>query len=171
MAGHFFRPHVEWAMLKTRIPPPIYALLTAWGMWLLHHHMPILQCWNFPWRHLAWIPVGGGLILDGWSVWLFFQHRTTVNPMKPANARSLVTGGFYQYTRNPMYLGLLLLLFGWAIWLGSLSPYFLLPLFVMLLNELQIKPEENALTSYFCEEYIRYKSRVGRWFGRRGDVR
>jgi protein-S-isoprenylcysteine O-methyltransferase Ste14 len=154
-------------MLKTRIPPPVYALLSAWTMWRLHLSFPVMQLWGAEWGRIGWVIGLAGLLLDGWSVVLFLQSRTTVNPMRPDRARHLVISGFYRFSRNPMYLGLLLQLSGWAVWLGSVSPFAILPLFVGVLTEMQIKPEENMLTISFGEEYKEYRRHVHRWFGRK----
>ncbi|MEE9302341.1 MAG: isoprenylcysteine carboxylmethyltransferase family protein, partial [Thiotrichaceae bacterium] len=79
------------------------------------------------------------------------------------NASHLVTSGMYRYTRNPMYVGLAILLTGWAIYLGSASPFLLIPLFVFVLTIQQIKPEEVILEEKFGQEYINYKNSVRRW--------
>jgi protein-S-isoprenylcysteine O-methyltransferase Ste14 len=93
----------------------------------------------------------------------FWRARTTVNPINPAATSSLVIGGIYSLTRNPMYLGFLLALVGWATVLSNALAYLLLPAFIFYMNSFQIKPEERALASLFGEEFITYKSRVRRW--------
>ena len=110
---------------------------------------------------LALAAAGGALALAG--VWAFARSRTTVNPLAPQRARALVTGGVYRYTRNPMYLGMLLALAGWAVWLGNAAALLALPLFVAVLNTLQIRPEEAALRARFGADYARYAQRVRRW--------
>lgn len=150
-------------MLQTRIPPPIYALVAGLGMWLLDAYLPLLEVLSSPWNRL-----GLGVILiaglaDLWSLGLFFRARTTPNPMQPQRSSSLVTEGLYGYTRNPMYVGLLLMLCGWAIYLGSLSPLLMLPLFVWVINHQQIFPEEAVLSEKFGDSYQRYRQSVPRW--------
>ena len=71
--------------------------------------------------------------------------------------------GIYKHTRNPMYLGFLLLLLGWATFLSNLAPFALLPAFVLYMNYFQIRPEERALDSLFAQEYQAYRARVRRW--------
>lgn len=83
--------------------------------------------------------------------------------MKPDSASALVTGGIYKITRNPMYLGFLLILLGWTVFLSNLFAYALLPVFVIYMNRFQIVPEENALDTLFGNEYRFYKSKVRRW--------
>lgn len=154
-------------ILHTKIPPPIYALLVAAGMYWVDRHFPLLELF----RQRGWIPglVLGipGLMLDLWALGRFFKARTTALPTHPHKSTHLVVSGPYRFTRNPMYLGLALQLAGWACWLGSLSPWLLLPVFVLLINEMQIKPEEHALSLIFGDDYQRYCDTVPRWLGRR----
>ncbi len=86
-----------------------------------------------------------------------------MNPTKPSATSSLVTGGVFRLTRNPMYLSLLLYLLAWAAYLSNWLAALLVPLFVVYITELQIKPEERALSALFGAEYASYKARVRRW--------
>jgi protein-S-isoprenylcysteine O-methyltransferase Ste14 len=96
----------------------------------------------------------------------FRRARTTVNPLKPDTATSLVTTGVFAYSRNPMYLGLALILAGWAIWLGALTPWLMLPVFTTAITVLQILPEERALANLFGQDFATYRRTTDRWFGR-----
>jgi protein-S-isoprenylcysteine O-methyltransferase Ste14 len=153
-------------MLKTRIPPPLYALLAAYTMYWLDHHLPGLRLNLGPWAWLGWLLIAAGIALDGVAIAGFVRARTTVNPLRPETARQLVVTGPYRFSRNPMYLGLLLCLGGWAVLLGSLSPPFVLIVFARLIVVLQIRPEEALLESRFGQSYRDYCSSVGRWLGR-----
>ncbi len=104
-----------------------------------------------------------GLILDTVSVIAFFKARTTVNPMRPERSEALVVGGFYRISRNPMYLGMLLILSGYALYLGEGVNVVCLALFVLALNTLQIEPEERVLQQRFGQSYVDYCQRVRRW--------
>ena len=104
-----------------------------------------------------------GLILDAVSVIAFFKARTTVNPMRPERSEALVVGGFYRISRNPMYLGMLLILSGYALYLGEGVNVVCLALFVLALNTLQIEPEERVLQQRFGQSYVDYCQRVRRW--------
>ena len=84
--------------------------------------------------------------------------------MKPGAATHLVTTGLYRYSRNPMYMGMLVMLVGWWVWLGSVTPILLLPAFIIILTKMQIEPEEQALEAHFGEQYLAYKRQVSRWF-------
>lgn len=150
-------------MLKTKVPPPVYMLIMAGMMWQLDQFLPLYHWLNSPWNKLGLIIIGMAVLLDIWSLLLFFRAKTTPNPMKPSNTSHLVTSGLYRYSRNPMYLGLLVMLIGWALYLGSLSPLLILPLFVWLLNKQQIEPEETILLDKFGQEYRDYQQRVRRW--------
>ena len=83
--------------------------------------------------------------------------------MKPDSTSSLVISGIYKYTRNPMYLGFVLVLLGWAAFLSNLAALALLPAFVLYINRFQIIPEEHVLTSLFPDAYPAYRARVRRW--------
>src|SRR6202035_1479507 len=117
---------------------------------------------------LGALPVAIGLAIAVAAVRRFRHARTTVNPVDPSKATQLVTDGVFRISRNPMYLGLALLLMGWAIWLHSVSPWVILPLFVFLITRVQIIPEEHALEHLFGTDYLTYRRSVGRWIGRRG---
>jgi len=93
----------------------------------------------------------------------FRQARTTVNPMKPDTTSSLVVSGIYRWTRNPMYLGFLLVLLGWALFLSNALAFVLLPAVIFYMDRFQIEPEERALHSLFGQQFVIYTSRVRRW--------
>ena len=150
-------------MLKLRIPPPVYALSTAGLMWLLDSYCPIAHLFQNPWNLLGWVFIVIGVIIDLWSVGLFWKAKTTVNPMKPDDSKNIVESGMYRYSRNPMYLGMLCILTGWGVLLGSLSPLLGLPLFIMIITRQQIIPEEKTLSNKFGQVYLDYKHRVRRW--------
>lgn len=119
---------------------------------------------DFPGRAmLAAVIAGAGLLIDLVSVAAFIRAKTTVNPLAPSRANALVVGGLYRFSRNPMYLGMLMILLGWAVYLAQ--PLALLPVaaFVVLIEVMQIRPEEKALEEKFGEDYRSYKKRVRRW--------
>ena len=105
--------------------------------------------------------LGGGVSLAGAIG--FRRAKTTVNPHRPENTSALVTTGIYRFTRNPMYVGVLLVLVGWAVYL-SVPWTFAGPLaFFLYIDRFQIAPEERVLSSMFAEEYADYKATVRRW--------
>ncbi len=93
----------------------------------------------------------------------FNQHQTTINPIEPAKATSLVTSGVYQLTRNPMYLGMLLVLLGWADLLDNFLAYSGALSFFLYISAFQIKPEEEVMKGKFSQEFSQYCSQVRRW--------
>jgi protein-S-isoprenylcysteine O-methyltransferase Ste14 len=93
----------------------------------------------------------------------FRRARTTISPVKASAASSLVTTGVYRFTRNPMYLGLLLTLLAWAAFLFNPVALLFVPIFVLYINRFQIKPEERTLSALFGGEYGAYQERVRRW--------
>ena len=110
---------------------------------------------------LAVLALGVGISALG--VMAFRSANTTVDPRTPHQSSSLVQNGVYRYTRNPMYLGFLLILVAWGFYLGSVFAGLLLPVFVLYMNRFQIKPEECHMRVLFGEAYSRYRSEVRRW--------
>jgi len=97
------------------------------------------------------------------GVYEFRRAQTTVNPVKVETASTVVDSGIFAYTRNPMYLGLFLLLFGFAYWQQNLISIAFSFTFILYMNRFQILPEERALESLFGASYIDYKQKVRRW--------
>lgn len=93
----------------------------------------------------------------------FQRAKTTVNPLHPERATAVVTGGIYRFTRNPMYVGIALVLVGWFVVVGGLSAIAGLPLFAWYITRFQVVPEERALSSKFGAEYADYLQSVRRW--------
>jgi len=150
-------------LLHLTIPPPVVGLVSALAMYLLDQFTPSLTSDFTAAKYAAYLFFLAGLAIEGWSVWLFFRAKTTVNPLKPENSKVLVVTGMYKYTRNPMYLGMLLLLIGWLLWVGNPVGLTMLVFFVWYLTQFQIKPEERALTELFERQYTDYMHKVRRW--------
>jgi protein-S-isoprenylcysteine O-methyltransferase Ste14 len=149
--------------LELKIPPPAVAALVAAIMWGISLITPLLEVALFTRVSAAIIfaLAGSGFSLAG--VISFRRAKTTVNPMKPETATSLVSTGIYRVTRNPMYVGLLLVLIAWAAYLTS-AWALLGPLgFVLYISRFQIAPEERVLSTLFGAEYTAYQSKVRRW--------
>lgn len=149
--------------MKHRIPPPVIGLASAGLMWGVAQALPGVRLHFEGQTLLAALLVVVGLCFDVWALRQFFKRRTTFNPLNPHKASTLVVDGLYRISRNPMYLGLLLILCGIALWLGSPLNLLILALFVWVLNELQIKPEEEAMAKLFGEQWQQYRARVRRW--------
>jgi protein-S-isoprenylcysteine O-methyltransferase Ste14 len=150
-------------VLELKVPPPAVALVTAVLMWLASRSSSALA-FVFPAGNLLAVGLAAiGLTVAISGVVTFRRARTTLNPNKPETSSSLVSWGIYKITRNPMYLGLLLELTAWAIFLSNWLAFLFLPVFVVYINRFQIVPEERALTSLFAREFVAYQSRVRRW--------
>jgi protein-S-isoprenylcysteine O-methyltransferase Ste14 len=149
--------------LETLVPPPAVAALAAALMWGIARAWPQLgvEIPAAPWIALAL--AAPGLLLDFVGVLTFLRARTTVNPMRPHKARKLVTGGVYAWTRNPMYLGWIPILAGWAIYLRHPLTLLVVPLFVAYLTRFQIIPEERVLRQRFGAGFDAYAGKVRRW--------
>ena len=154
-------------MRSSRVPPPAWMLLFAAAMWALDRYCPIVTLVAAPWNRLGWLLIALAPLAPATAMIQFRRAHTTINPLDPAKVSALVTAGIYRWTRNPMYLGLSVLLLGWAVHLGTLSPFVLPPLFVLLMTRVQIVPEEYALRERFGEDFERYCRDVSRWLGRR----
>jgi protein-S-isoprenylcysteine O-methyltransferase Ste14 len=147
--------------LDLKIPPVVTGAVTAIGMWLVSRTLPTLTF--APLRVVA-VGMGiAGVMITGLAMMSFWRARTTVNPLKPSSTSFLVTSGIYGFTRNPMYLGMLFVLIGWALYLANVLSFLFLPAFILYMNRFQIKPEERALTTLFGQEFLEYASRVRRW--------
>ena len=96
----------------------------------------------------------GGVVMIGSGIVTFRKVETTVNPLHPDKASSLVAIGMYQYTRNPMYFGLLLILFSFGLYLQNLASMFVLLIYVWFISKYQIIPEEEIL--YKTLQYYSY---------------
>jgi Putative protein-S-isoprenylcysteine methyltransferase len=147
--------------LELKIPPALVAAVIAAGMWLVSYTLPA-----FAYTRLPFLTVGlgcAGFVIIGLAMLWFWMEHTTVNPMKPSSASSLVTSGIYAHTRNPMYLGAVLILASWALYLANALALLFLPAFILYMNRFQIQPEERALTARFGREYVEYMAQVHRW--------
>ncbi|WP_328700306.1 methyltransferase family protein [Caenimonas soli] len=146
-----------------KVPPPAVALLFGLLMWLASSMVAPVAVPFAARVGVAVVLVSAGLTLGVAAMLSFLREKTTMNPTKPGAASSLVTGGVFRFTRNPMYLSLLLYLLAWTSYLSSWLALLFVPVFVLYINELQIKPEERALSELFGAEYASYKARVRRW--------
>jgi protein-S-isoprenylcysteine O-methyltransferase Ste14 len=149
--------------LELRIPPPIVGLIVAGGMRAVAHFAPILP---LPWLArllvaVVLVAIGAAVAVSG--VMSFRRARTTVNPLKPETSAALVSTGVYSFTRNPMYLGMALALFAWAVYLSSVWALLGPVLFALYITRFQIVPEERALDGLFGAPFAAYKKRVRRW--------
>jgi len=147
--------------LRNRIPPPIVTLIFALLSFWLANYLPKLAFNYQGLTSLLMILIGLTIIVIG--VKTFNNSDTTINPLNPSEASHLVTEGVFSYTRNPMYLGMVIILLGVSIYNGVYIGIIILPCFVLYLTEFQIKPEEEAMEELFSADYTDYLKRVRRW--------
>lgn len=149
--------------LELKLPPLLLLAVCALAMWLQASLTPGLSM-QFSGQLLlaAVLAIAGGAIASA-GVLAFRRAHTTVNPTKPESSSSVVSTGIYAYSRNPMYLGFVLLLLALAALLGNVLALLWLPLFVAYMNRYQITPEERALQANFGADYSAYLARVRRW--------
>lgn len=149
--------------LKNRVPPLIWVLVTGAIMWLVARS-PFGHRVDAPYfAEIGTIFIALGVIVIVLGIAQFSKLKTTVNPLDLTESTRLASGGPYRFTRNPMYLGMALVLVGWGFHLGSPVNILCIAAFVIVMTELQIKPEEAALRGLFGEEYEAYCGRVQRW--------
>lgn len=107
--------------------------------------------------------IAAGATFDFLGLIAFHKSRTTINPLHPENTSALVTGGIYRLTRNPMYVGMALLLLAWAVYLSAWLPFAGVPVFMLYITRFQIQPEERMMEKLFGTEFLNYAARVRRW--------
>jgi len=149
--------------LELKIPPVVLVALFALVMWLVSQLVPALAL-PMRWRLLlAGIFSIAGIAVALSGVLAFRRANTTVDPRVPQQSSSLVIRGIYRYSRNPMYVGFLLLLLAWVCFLMNMAALALLPLFIWYMNRFQITPEEHHLLQKFGADYQAYIKQVRRW--------
>lgn len=149
--------------LELLIPPPVIMLLVGLLMWWVAVIFPGLA---FAWLYgdATAIIVGLlGMAISLIAVIAFGRAGTTADPRRTTATRVLVSSGIYRYSRNPMYVGVLLMLLGWGIYLGNVLSIVCVPLFIVYITRFQITPEERMLQDKFGNEFLAYKNRVRRW--------
>ncbi|MDN3699743.1 methyltransferase family protein [Vibrio artabrorum] len=149
--------------LELKAPPVALFILVLVASYFSAHYLTIgVILWPY-----KIIVLGAGIVLSGViglsGIWEFRKQKTTVNPIKVDTASSVVDSGIFGYTRNPMYLGLFILLFCFGYFFQNLFSVLLSFVFVIYMNQFQIKPEERALEQLFGAEYVDYKQKVRRW--------
>ncbi len=127
----------------------------------LHYVLPLTEWIRDFIRYSGIALIVIGVAMAVWGARAFEKAGTPVKPFETTT--TLVTHGLYRFTRNPMYLGMVLVMLGTGFLLGSLTPLLVIPIFTWLINSVFIKAEEDMLAELFGEEYLEYKKKVGRW--------
>jgi protein-S-isoprenylcysteine O-methyltransferase Ste14 len=148
-------------MHKKKILPPTFFNSAILIIVLLHFIFPITNFNYFPWNLFGIIPVLAGVVLNLLADSSFKKNATTVKPFE--KSATLITHGVFRISRNPMYLGMVLMLVGICIFLGSVSPYLVILIFAVIIHYRFIPVEEMMLEKNFSSEWVEYKKSVRRW--------
>jgi protein-S-isoprenylcysteine O-methyltransferase Ste14 len=155
--------HLAMRALELKIPPPVVGLALAALMWWISTVTPALDTPKVIRITGAVVIAAIGGALDTSGLVAFLRSKTTVNPLRPEKTAVLVTGGAYRITRNPMYVGMLLLLVAWAVYLAAPWAAAGPLLFFAWIDRFQIAPEERVMAAKFGAEFEAYRRRVRRW--------
>jgi len=149
---------------ETKVPPFIWWL---WGLLITFYVSATFgdSLLDAGWaRVVAFVLLFAGFGIAFAAIAKFRSAKTTSDPRDISRAENLVTDGVYQFTRNPMYLGLLLVLVGWGFWTGTILGALIGPaFFVLIMTRLQIGPEERLLAEKFGDEYAAFAEQTRRW--------
>lgn len=144
-----------------KIPPLAQLAICLVFASILTEYLSIMS-FNSP----SWLVIVGtiaGLAFLIPAVMSFIQQETTVNPQSPSNTTSLVTSGIFGISRNPMYVGMLLMLLSFVLWLGEVSSFIAPIIFYISIDRFQIRFEEQYLHQKFGEAFMEYTKRTPRW--------
>ena len=148
--------------LELKVPPPFVALIVCALMWLANHLMGGGLAFGST-IYAGVILMAAGFALAFTGLRTLIGNRTTPSPINIDRAKTLVTTGLYRFSRNPMYLGMVIVLIGLAALFGNLWLLVGPLAFALYINRFQIKPEEQMMAAKFGSDYAGYKSRVRRW--------
>ena len=147
--------------MKNKIPPPLVTLF--FGL-CIYFSKECFTEFNLEFLTiLSYISYFAGLSILVLAVRLFKKKSTTVNPIKIENASSLVTSGVFKYSRNPMYLGMAMILFGLALMFNLIGGIIFTFLFTIYITKFQIRPEEEVMERFFGADFLKYKQNVRMW--------
>lgn len=148
--------------IKTpRLYPPLWFLLFAISALAVSIFLPLHVELGLTGRVLSMLSIVSGAVVAGWARGIFHFTDTSAHPFNQGDR--LITHGIYRISRNPMYLGMLLVLIGLVIWLENPGGLLLPPLFVLVINRRHIEGEERRLTEQFGETYLAYQNQTRRW--------
>ncbi len=149
--------------LDNKIPPPVVALACAGLAWAAAHYAPGFAYASPARTWIALALVIAGIALDLSGLLVFRKAGTTVNPLAPGKSTAIVQRGPYAFTRNPMYLGMALILLGYCIHLANGLSVVAVAVFCLYITRFQIIPEERLLLQKFGDPYASYMHAVRRW--------
>ena len=148
-------------MSETPMLPPVYLFFALSGMMLLHLFFPDPVLIPGRWNAVGLVPLALGIALN------LVAGRTFIRSGNPVRAlevpQKLVTDGVYRFSRNPMYLGMVLMLTGVAFLLATPTPFIIVPVFAVVIDRVFIDAEETVLEERFGGRYRQYRQEVRRW--------
>jgi len=148
-------------MKPKNVMPTTYLLLSILAMIALHLLIPVHMVVPASWNLLGLLPLALGVAINLMADQAFHRAKTTVKPLDQPTV--LIRDGVFRFSRNPMYLGFVLILLGLAILLRSLTPFFIIPIFAVWMDRLFIPAEEANLKRAFGQTWLEYSARVRRW--------
>ena len=147
--------------METKIPPPIVTLVFGLSIYFSRGIFQAVEIkYSF---YIGILLLILGLAVLIFAVRLFRKDKTTVNPLSPEQATKLVTDGIFKYSRNPMYLGMALILSSIAVFFNLIGGIILVALFCFYITKFQIIPEERAMSNLFSQDFDKYKEATRRW--------
>jgi len=147
--------------METKIPPPIVTLVFGLSIYFSRGIFQAVEIkYSF---YIGILLLILGLAVLIFAVRLFRKDNTTVNPLSPEQATKLVTDGIFKYSRNPMYLGMALILCSIAVIFNLIGGIVLVALFCFYITKFQIIPEERAMSNLFSQDFDKYKEATRRW--------
>mgnify|MGYP001182567031 FL=1 len=147
--------------METKIPPPIVTLVFGLSIYFSRGIFQVVEI-KYSFYFGILLLILGFIILIS-AVRLFRKDETTVNPLSPEQATKLVTDGIFKYSRNPMYLGMALVLGSIAIFFNLIGGIILVALFCAYITKFQILPEERAMRDLFSDDFDKYTKVTRRW--------
>jgi protein-S-isoprenylcysteine O-methyltransferase Ste14 len=147
--------------MKRRIYPPHWTLILLGAEFALHYWLPVRAVIPEPLRWAGIVVIALGVALIGWAAALFKRNKTGIVPFTESTA--VVESGPYRFTRNPMYVGMALILLGSAILMRTLTPLAAPLAFVLIIHHRFIVHEEAHMERAMGPPYLAFKSRVRRW--------
>ena len=147
--------------METHIPPPIVTLVFALSIYLSRGIFKIVEIKHSFYLGIFLLLLGFAILIS--AVRLFKKDNTTINPLSPEQATKLVTDGIFKYSRNPMYLGMAVVLSSIAVFFNLLGGIILIALFCAYITKFQIIPEERAMSDLFSDDFDKYIKETRRW--------
>jgi len=147
--------------METKIPPPIVTLVFGLSIYFSRGIFQVVEIKYSFYFGILLLVLGFVILIS--AVRLFKKDKTTVNPLSPEQATKLVTDGIFKYSRNPMYLGMALVLGSIAIFFNLIGGIILVALFCAYITKFQILPEERAMRDLFSDDFDKYTKVTRRW--------